>query len=457
MTIGKRITCISAALLTLTTAVAAVSLWNLSSLNRTLDYMINDPIPGIVRIARLRTGLGNLRNRMLAHSVASDSGRKASLHAEILRLREDFSKEYVEYGKTVTSAEDKDLFSKAGQDYLQLNRSFDSHSDYESRVEPLAASLAQHLDGMVDLNGRNATESAKAAIDGAGSGRSLIVLLLLTCLACGGGLSWWVIRGVNGTLSEVSSTLREGSRQVAGASHEISSASQTLARGASQQAASIEEISASMEEMTAMTKRNSENSEEAKSTIEETVMRVEKSNLALDDMVASMAAIQASSEKVAKINKTIDEIAFQTNILALNAAVEAARAGEAGMGFAVVADEVRNLAQRSALAAKDTSALIEEAIANSHLGASKLEQVSSRIRGISEIAGRVKTLVGEVNEASKQQSLGINQVSSAVNQLNTATQSAAAGAEESAAASEELSAQAKSVDGLVDQLEALVH
>lgn len=457
MTIGKRITCIAAALLTLTTAVAAVSLWNLSSLNRTLDFMVSDPIPGMLRIAQLRTTLGSIRLRMIWHATATDPTRKATLHRELLGLREDFSRVYVEYGRTVTSAEDRDLYSRAGADYLQMNRAFDAHDDYEGKVDPLAASIAKLLDDIVDLNGRNANQSAQLAIQSASSGRNLILMLMLLCLLTGGGLSWWVIHGVNATLSLVSKTMREGSRQVAGASQEISSASQTLARGASQQAASIEEISASMEEMTAMTKRNSENSEEAKSTIEETVSRVEKSNLALDDMVASMAAIQASSEKVAKINKTIDEIAFQTNILALNAAVEAARAGEAGMGFAVVANEVRNLAQRSAEAAKDTSALIEEAIANSHLGASKLEQVSSRIRGISEIASRVKTLVGEVNEASKQQSLGITQVSSAIHQLNHATQSAAAGAQESAAASEELSAQARSVDGLVNQLEALVH
>ena len=123
-----------------------------------------------------------------------------------------------------------------------------------------------------------------------------------------------------------------------------------------------------------------------------------------------MTAIKESSNKVAKIIKTIDEIAFQTNILALNAAVEAARAGEAGMGFAVVADEVRNLAQRSAQAAKDTAGLIEESIARSQEGAGKVEQVATAIGAITDSVAQVKGIVDEVREASQQQTQGIDQV-----------------------------------------------
>jgi methyl-accepting chemotaxis protein/methyl-accepting chemotaxis protein-1 (serine sensor receptor) len=211
-----------------------------------------------------------------------------------------------------------------------------------------------------------------------------------------------------------------------------------------------------MEEMTAMTKRNADNSAEATAMMAETVKQVDRSNAALTEMVASMNAIKVSSEKVAKINRTIDEIAFQTNILALNAAVEAARAGEAGMGFAVVADEVRNLAQRSAVAAKDTAALIEESIANAAQGTDKLDLVSAAIQGITDSAGKVKNLLDEVNESSKQQGQGIQQVSTAISQVSTVTQTAAASAEESAAASEELNAQSQTVRDLVQSLAAVV-
>jgi methyl-accepting chemotaxis protein/methyl-accepting chemotaxis protein-1 (serine sensor receptor) len=173
-------------------------------------------------------------------------------------------------------------------------------------------------------------------------------------------------------------------------------------------------------------------------------------------MVASMSAIQDSSQKVSKIIKTIDEIAFQTNILALNAAVEAARAGEAGMGFAVVADEVRNLAQRSAQAAKDTAALIEESIVKTQAGATKVEQVSGAIAGITESVEKVKGLVDEVSIASRQQAQGIDQVSQAIAQMEKVTQTTAATAEESAAASEELNAQAEQTMGIIEGLKLLV-
>jgi methyl-accepting chemotaxis protein/methyl-accepting chemotaxis protein-1 (serine sensor receptor) len=174
-------------------------------------------------------------------------------------------------------------------------------------------------------------------------------------------------------------------------------------------------------------------------------------------MVGSMAAIKESSDKVAKIIKTIDEIAFQTNILALNAAVEAARAGESGMGFAVVAEEVRALAQRSAQAARDTADLIEESIARSSEGQQKVTLVSHAIESITTSTANMKMLVDGVSLASRQQSQGIDQVTQAVSQMEKVTQETAATAEESAAASEELSAQAATSMHAVGRLDGLVN
>jgi len=173
-------------------------------------------------------------------------------------------------------------------------------------------------------------------------------------------------------------------------------------------------------------------------------------------MAASMKAIEASSGKVAQITKTVDQIAFQTNILALNAAVEAARAGEVGAGFAVVADEVRSLAQRSAQASRETAALIEEALANTQQGGRHVARVKGAIDAIVASAGSVRGLVDQVSAASREQSTGISQVGETVLQMEKITQSTAATAEESAAASEELSAQAEVVMAAVKQLATLV-
>ena len=205
-----------------------------------------------------------------------------------------------------------------------------------------------------------------------------------------------------------------------------------------------------------MTRRNAENSQEAASSMAQTEKLVGDANAALGEMVTSMVAIKESSDKVSKIIKTIDEIAFQTNILALNAAVEAARAGEAGMGFAVVADEVRTLAQRSAQAARDTAALIEESITRANHGHQRVAQVSDAIGAITASAGRVKELVDAVSVASREQSHGIDQVTQAITQMEKVTQNTAATAEESAAASEELSAQAESAMAVVGRLSTLV-
>ena len=164
-------------------------------------------------------------------------------------------------------------------------------------------------------------------------------------------------------------TLEMGSDEVASATTEVATASQTLAEGASEQAASLEETSASLEEITSMTKRNADNADSAKALANLTRHAADTGSGDMARMTTAMDAIKISSDNIAKIIKTIDEIAFQTNILALNAAVEAARAGEAGLGFAVVAEEVRALAQRSCRPRAETATKIfEDSIEKSRQG-----------------------------------------------------------------------------------------
>lgn len=209
-----------------------------------------------------------------------------------------------------------------------------------------------------------------------------IQLAILAGLLALGIVLWYVVHGVVEGLTRVTGNVARGSRQVAEAAGQISSASGTVAQNASREAAFLEETSASVEEITSITRRNSENTQSASGLMAQVDQDVAEANRSRDLMVASMEDINTSSEKVAKIIKVIDEIAFQTNILALNAAVEAARAGESGLGFAVVADEVRTLAQRSAQAAKDTSALIEESIGHSKQGRTRFDAVAAATHNI---------------------------------------------------------------------------
>jgi methyl-accepting chemotaxis protein len=264
------------------------------------------------------------------------------------------------------------------------------------------------------------------------------------------------VRGVTRTLRSLSGDLGSNANQVASAAVQVATASQALSKGAGEQAASLEETSAAMVEMTSIAKRNAESSHQVAEMTAEASALIGAANGALHEMVASMASIKTSSDKVAKIIKTIDEIAFQTNILALNAAVEAARAGEAGMGFAVVADEVRNLAQRSAQAAKDTATLIEESIARASEGQHRVQQVSNSVTAVSTSAAKIKSVIEEVSAASREQISGIEQVTHAVSEMERVTQATAASAEENAAVGEELSAQAETATAAVRRLSALV-
>ena len=302
-------------------------------------------------------------------------------------------------------------------------------------------------------------EEAARYLESLSTLRQIVLGVVVSVVVLMGGLTAVAARTTLRLTARIRNTaieLGDGIDRSSGTAAQMSDIAQALSKGATEQAASLEETSASMEEMAAMTRANAESTRQVTALMSEVSDQVASSDRVLVEMLESMTDIAESSQRVSKIIKTIDEIAFQTNILALNAAVEAARAGDAGMGFAVVAEEVRSLAQRSATAARDTATLIEASVEKTRLGSERTGHVATAVRGVTASVARVRELITNINDASAQQSHGISQTAQAIQQMEQVTQRTAASAEESAAASEQLARDVDTSREVVRELERLV-
>ncbi len=250
-------------------------------------------------------------------------------------------------------------------------------------------------------------------------------------------------------LNRMISQIRDGASQLSLASSQLAKGNTEFSQRITEQSSSVEETASTMEEIASMVKQNADTAKEADKLASECRNKAEEGGDVMAKMMDAIEEIKQSSKKISDIINVIEEIAFQTNLLALNAAVEAARAGEQGKGFAVVAVEVRNLAQRSAQAAKEITALIKENLSKTEGGAQFAETTRATLEEIIVSVKKVTDLIAEISAASQEQASGVEQVNKAITQLDEITQKNAALAEESSAASEQMSAQAKQLLNLV--------
>lgn len=319
----------------------------------------------------------------------------------------------------------------------------------------IAADVLTAAETVVDLGIKNTTDIAEESNDSLSLTSWIMVIGLIIAFILSVITAILITRSIVKIVTEAVKSLSEGTTQVVSASEQISSASVSLAEGASSQASSVEEVSATIEEATASNNQNAENSREANLLAQHSNDAAKVGNQRVGDLMVAMEKITDSSQKIAKIIKTIDEIAFQTNLLALNAAVEAARAGEHGLGFAVVAEEVKNLAERSAGAAKEITGIIEASIDQVKAGTDVANKTKESFTEILNGIKKTSDLIGEIAISAKEQAEGMNQIATAMGSVDQITQQNASASEETAAAAEELNAQALSMLDNVSELAAL--
>ena len=473
-TIAKRLIAGFSAVILVTLLLGGFAFTRLLTIDNDARRIVGDALPGVTAILQMSVNTRENRALMLEHILAQTPAEKSAIEARIGERAEDNNKTAKAYEATITLDEDRVLFGRILEaqkelrtirehELLPLSRegkTQEALAVLNGRVKPALDRYMATIEVGVRFNQANGANWGKDLSSAVSQSKTGIVVGFLVALGVGFAVAWLIIVTTNRALRSSVEELTEGAHQVASASSQVSTSAQSLSQGATEQAASLEETSASMEEMASMTRQNAENSHTAATLMargRHARPRVQRG--AGRDGGVDGRRSRSRASKVAKIIKTIDEIAFQTNILALNAAVEAARAGEAGHGLR--GGGRRSAQPGAALGAGGQGHRRPDRGVDCHQrrtsGNQRVEQVAasiagdhrqrrSRSRGWSRRSARP---AGSRRRAS-------TRCRRPIAQMEKVTQTTAATAEESAAASEELSAQAETSLGVVGRLESLV-
>ena len=485
--------------LSLTLAIGAASLWAMSRMNTDAEEVAQRWLPAVDQLARARVAMLEARDFEVRHTTASDEGYMDEYEEKFKAARAAVEQALAQHHSLLGDGDQSEAIGALAQLWkaylntaervMALDRQGQQvdgkdisegagKSNFDDAIIALDKLSAHHFE-QGERSADHASQTYAMSIRWIAAGVAFALLI-------SGLMAWGITRSLmrdlggephavasllrqvaNGDLtqcpplrpgddrsvmaciaqmqqglSDVVSSVRQGSDSVATASQEIAQGNNDLSGRTEQQASALQQTAASMEQLGGTVNQNAENARHANQLAQEASAVASRGGEAVQQVIATMRGINDSSRRIADITSVIDGIAFQTNILALNAAVEAARAGEQGRGFAVVANEVRTLAQRSATAAKEIKSLIGASVEQIQAGSNQVDQAGATIEQVVQSIQRVTQIVNEISSASEEQNTGVRQVGDAITQLDQATQQNAALVEQSAAAAESLRHQA---------------
>jgi methyl-accepting chemotaxis protein len=498
LSIGRRLAfgfAVILAILILNTGLGVYRLQGVAGATRTMmevplakERMIGDWYRIVYAGIRRTTAVAKSADPSLATFFAEEAKNGTATAQALIKKIEELASdddkalmaELVETRKGYVSSRDGVMKAKAAGNDAEATRLL------EQAYLPASSKYEAMLQRMLDHQ-RKEIDAAAARIDQvAADSRNLLVMLAVLVVAFSVAFAWWLTTGITKPINEavalaecvacgdlaenadgarsysqdepgkllqalhrmssglvkVVSEVRSGTDTIATASSQIAAGNMDLSSRTEQQASSLEETASSMEELTSTVKQNAENARQANQLAASASDVAQRGGAVVSDVISTMASIDQSSKKIVDIIGVIDSIAFQTNILALNAAVEAARAGEQGRGFAVVASEVRNLAQRSASAAKEIKALIDDSVGKVAAGTRLVGQAGSTMEEVVSSIQRVTHIMADISNATSEQTSGIEQINSSITQMDHVTQQNAALVEQAAAAADAMQEQA---------------